>query len=397
MIERMATPTPLLFGPIGLPVLAAAVPKVIPPAAGRSAWELGMFAVGAFALGMVYATGPGNPRSMTRGLVGATPLTSRQSVVFGLSGALAHSALILAFAAAAAHIGARLHTAAPRMVLHTVIGIAIGVVAAWTHFGVRRERQSMTVDRNSSEGVGPHGGKLITAGHGFFELEIAEVKGEPRFRLHSFDARMHPRWIPVTWDATIETRLAETHLHSYTFVRKIDVGTSNAFWESWETVESVREFTAVVSISHVEAMQAVAVDFADGPVGEAAATGSESNCTNCTLANSLTARWSTTASVGRGILAGLTMASPAAVALILLFLLSDNRERGIALAAGFVAGFTVISSSLTDRLAKGARSGRALKGDATWRPSAAWSGVLACLAIYVVCESWTLSSHTFSP
>lgn len=268
MTERMETPIPFVYGPMGLPVLAAAVPQVIPSADGRSPWALGMWALGAFSLGMVYGAGPGHPRLMMRGLPAATFMTSRQSLVFGLSGALSHSAVIFAFATAAAHLGARLHAAASRPVLHVVVGVVMGIVAAWTYFRSRHENTAADV------------------------------------------------------------------------------------------AERTVEFASTAS-----------------PVGSESLR---------TLA-------------GRGILGGFPMASSAAAGLILIFLLSEDRTRGIALAAAFVAGFTAISSSLTDSLAKGARSGRALKDDATWRPSAAWSGVLACLAIYVVCESWTLSRPTFSP
>ena len=214
--------------------------------------NLWVFIPTAILLGALHGLEPGHSKTMMASFIIAVRGSIGQAVLLGLCAALSHSLVVWALAAAALKFGNELiaDQAEPYFMLLSAV-IVIGV-AVWMFLKTRRDELAAKAHAQA-----PHGGKVISTGHGIVELEIFETGVPSKFRLHFYRASMVATAFSATEVVSVETLRQDGVNQIFEFKP------CGLFLESIQEVPEPHEFEAVVSIGHGDHHHRFEVSFSE--------------------------------------------------------------------------------------------------------------------------------------
>jgi nickel/cobalt transporter (NicO) family protein len=361
----------------------------------QSAANAWLFIPMAIFLGALHGLEPGHSKTMMAAFIVAIRGTVPQAVLLGLSAAISHSLVIWLLAAGALYLGSQWDAQTSEPYFQMASGAIIIVLALWML--IRTRRDALAAAKHSHDPSGPRGGKLLSTGHGYIEVEVFETGVPPRFRLHFLN--MDLQAVAPSKDETVKLEILRPDGEKECFAFAL----AENYLEATEPLNEPHEFKGALKIYHGTHGHLYPFKFHEHEHSHAALAVSDGDYQDAheqahaaDIAQRFTDRNVTTPQI---ILFGLTgglLPCPAALTVLLVCLQLKEFTLGFAMVFSFSLGLalTLVAAGAVAAWSVHHASKR-IKGFGKWMRRVPYmsGAVLICLGLYVGIQGWRHLSH----
>ena len=355
---------------------------------GGHAW---LFLPSAFFLGALHGLEPGHSKTVLTSFIIAVRGTITQAVLLGLSATVSHTLIVWILVGVGMILGRQWYNEASEPYFQLASAVLVVLIALWMLWRTYRERHHAANHSHSQEKHGPHGGTLISTGHGTVEISVFETGVPPIFRLYFFGSSMKPIAPEDAKAVGIETLREGGGRQAFSFLRKED------FLESTTDIPEPHEFKLTMTIGHGGHHHSFTTQFTEEHHHHAIDAGSPDfeDAHQRAHAQEIERRFtSKNVTTGQIILFGLTgglLPCSAAITVLLLCLQTHRLLLGFLLVGGFSLGLgaTMVATGVV--AAWGMKHVSAKFGGAAGLMKKApyfSSALIICLGLYLGIHAW---------